>query len=189
MARAAGTQELGRSGTSGRWVPPAIVVGLIALVVGGAQVLSHAVAPGTEGSLVVGGIQIRPRPGWDVGSVVATPPTAVLHRGPVVLEVAQLGPEPAGPLVVAERALEQRVRPGLAQLATGEPEAVALPNGVQAVRVTYVGFTPEGLAIEGALTAATGERSSAVFDASGPSGELVAVAQDVQAMVDTAVVP
>jgi hypothetical protein len=190
MGAAASAGGAGRpTGVAGRWGPLAIVVGLIALVVGGGQVVSDAVSVGGGSTLTVGGLLITPRPGWDVESVTASPPTAVLHRGPVVLAVAQLPPEPAGPLTVAARYLDERVRPMLSQLATGQPQAVTLPNGVPGVRVTYVGVTPEGLAIEGVVTAATGSRSSAIFDASAPSGELVAVADDVRAMVDHAVVP
>jgi hypothetical protein len=190
MGSPASAHRLGRrDDVAGRWAPLLIVVGLIALVVGGAQVLSTAAGAEVGTTLAVGTVQIQPRPGWDVEAVSSSPPAAVLHRGPVVLDVTQLAVEPAGPLLLAERYLDERLRPALTQLAVGSPETLALPNGVPAVRVPYVGVTPEGLAVDGIVTAATGSRSSAVFDASAPTGELVAVGEDVQVMVDHAVVP
>ena len=68
-----------------RWIPVAIVVALVAVVVGGAQVFARAVTAGTGGTLAVGaGVRLQPAPGWDVEAVTAAPATARLHRGGVV---------------------------------------------------------------------------------------------------------
>jgi hypothetical protein len=173
----------------GRWGPLAIVVGLIAIVVGGGQLFAAAVTAGTGATLQVGDLQIELRPGWDIESVTTSPSTARLHRGPVVLDVVELAPEPAGPTLVAQRYIAGRLRQTLSEITTGIPEGLRLADGAAAVRIAYVGVTTEGLAVEGVVTAAVGERSSGVFDASAPGGSLVAAAEDVRAMVDHAVVP
>jgi len=170
-----------------RWAPVAIVVGIIAIVVGGGQVLARAVTPAAGGVLHVGAVQIQPRPGWDVESVTAA--TARLHRGPVVLDVVASGPDATGPASIAVRYVEERLRPMLPQLLPTSPELVELPSGATAARIGYVGLTPDGLPIEGVVTAVSGPSSSAVFDAVAPRGELIGVVDDVQAMIDGAVVP
>ena len=172
-----------------RWIPVIVVVALIALVVGGAQALAAVVTNGTGGPLLVGdAVRIQPRPGWDVQTVSSTPPWARLHRGPVVLDVFAMAPEPAGPVPLGERYIDERLRPSLSQLAVATLDPTSLANGVPAVRVGYVGITTDGRAVEGVVVAATGERASAVFDVSAPSGELVTVVDDLRAMIDHAVV-
>jgi hypothetical protein len=59
-----------------------------------------------------------------------------------------------------------------------------LASGVPAVRVFYVGVTSDGQAVEGVVVVATGVRTSAVFDAAAPTGELAVVADDLRVMVD-----
>jgi hypothetical protein len=54
------------------------------------------------------------------------------------------------------------------------------------VRFGYVGVTADGQAVEGVVVVATGVRTSAVFDAAAPKGELAAVAGDLRVMVDGA---
>lgn len=175
--------------TERRWIPVLIVVVLITLVVGGAQVLAMAPTNRTGGPLVVGGaVQIQPRPGWEVQTVTAVPPSARLHRGPIVLDVWAMGPEPSGPGVLADRFVAEQLRLSLSQLAVATPAPTSLANGVPAVSIGYVGITTDGRAVEGVVVAATGIRASAVFDASAPSGELVTVADDLRAMVDHAVI-
>ena len=169
------------------WAPVVIVVGIIAIVVGGGQVLARAVAPAVGGVVHAGAVEVQPWPGWDVESV--TTATARLHRGPVVLDIVASGPDATGPASIAVRYVEERLRPMLAQLVPTAPELVVLPSGATAARIGYVGLTPDGLPIEGVVTALAGPGSSAVFDAVAPRGELIGVAEDVQAMIDEAVVP
>jgi hypothetical protein len=106
----------------------------------------------------------------------------------VTLDVASSGPEPAGPASVAQRYVDVVLRSRLAQLAVADPSSTALDDGVPAVRVFYVGVTSDGQAVEGVVVVATGARTSAVFDAAAPKGELAVVADDLRAMVDGATV-
>jgi hypothetical protein len=172
-----------------RWIPVCIVVALIALVVGGAQAFAAVVTVRAGGSLLVGAaVQIQPRPGWDVQTVSASPPSARLHRGPVVLDVWAMDPEPTGPVVVGERYVDEHLRTHLSQLAVATPAPTSLANGVPAVSFAYSGFSTDGRTVGGVVVAATGAAASVVFDASAPSGELVTVADDLRTMVDGAVI-
>jgi hypothetical protein len=178
-----------RPSSERRWMPVIVVVVLIGLVVGGARLVSVAVAPDAQATVRVGAaVQLQPRPGWDVETVTTTPPTARLHRGPIVLDVLALAPEPAGPAAVAARYVDEHLQVSLTGLAFTTPDPTTLANGVPAVRVSYVGSTTDGRAVEGIVVAAAGTQASVVFDASAPSGELVTVADDLRAMVDHAVV-
>jgi len=172
-----------------RWVPVLIVVALIGLVVGGAQVLSAAVTAADVAAVHVGtAVQIQPRSGWEVLSVTAAPASARVHRGPVVLTVLAMAPEPSGPGVLADRYVEEQLGRGVSQLAVATQDATMLDNGVPAVRFAYVGITPDGRSIEGVVVAATTDHAAVVFDASAPKGELAAVADDLRAMVEHAVI-
>jgi hypothetical protein len=172
-----------------RWVPVLVVVALIGLVVGGAQVLSAAVAEHDAPPVQIGtAVRIQPRPGWDVQSVTASPPTARLHRGPVILAVFAMDPEPLGPGAVADRYVEEQLGQGLSQLAVATQDPTTLAGGVPAVRFAYVGFTSDGRSVEGVVVAATTDHAAAVFDASAPGGEIATVAEDLRAMVEHAVI-
>ena len=173
----------------GRWLPPAIVVGVIALIVGGGQALAGALTSSEGGVVRVGAVELQPRPGWEVVSATTDPDVARLHRGAVALDIIASGPDATGPASIVVRYVEERLRPILSQLSPAGPELVVLPNGAPAARVAYVGVTPDGLSIEGVVTAVAGSSASALFDAAAPRGELIAVADDLQAMIDGAVVP
>jgi len=126
-----------------RWVPVLIVVALIALVVGGAQVLSAAVTAADVPPVRVGAaVQIQPRPGWEVLSVTAAPPSARLHRGPVVLTVLAMDPEPLGPGAVADRYVEQQLGQSLSQLAvaTQDPTMANVLHGLVAAGAALPDF-------------------------------------------------
>ena len=74
---------------------------------------------------------------------------------------------------------------------TSESVVVAIctcTNGVPAVRFAYVGITSDGRSVEGVVVAATTDHAAVVFDASAPGGELAAVADDLRAMVEHAVI-
>jgi hypothetical protein len=174
---------------TGRWAPLIVVVTVIALIVGGAQVLARAVNGTASDTVHVGDVDLRPRPGWDVESVTTSPATARLHRGAVVLDVLASGADATGPASIAVRYVEQQLRPRLPQVLPASPEFVVLGDGAPAARVAYIGVTSDGLPIEGVVTAVAGSTSSAVFDAVAPRGELIGVAEDVQAMIEGAVVP
>jgi hypothetical protein len=167
-----------------RWLPALAVVMAIAVVVGGAQVWASIVTGASESPVRVGGLELQPRPGWDL--VRADADTAELHRGPVTLDISSTGPEPAGPATAAQRYVDTVLRPRLVQLAVADPASTALADGVPAIRVFYVGVTSDGQAVEGVVVVATGARTAAVFDAVAPNGELAVVADDVRAMVDGA---
>jgi hypothetical protein len=167
-----------------RWLPVLAVVVAIAMVVGGAKVGASLVTGTSATPLRVGGLEMQPRPGWDV--VWATDSTAALHRGPVILGVSSSGPEPDGPAAVAERYVDLVLGSRLVQLAVADPAPTALNDGTPAVRFGYVGVTADGQAVEGVVVVATGVRTSAVFDAAAPKGELAAVAGDLRVMVDGA---
>jgi hypothetical protein len=172
-----------------RWVPALIVVALILLVVGGARGLAAVVTGGVGGPVRVGAaIEIQPRPGWDVEAISTAPPSARLHRGPVVLDVLAAAPDPAGPNALADRYVTEHLRPQLSQLVLATPDATSLADGVPAVRFGYVGVTSDGRAVEGLVVAASGVRASAIFDASAPNGELVTVADDLKTMIEGAVI-
>jgi hypothetical protein len=177
-----------RDDGAGRWLPPVIVVVVIAVVVGGGQVLQHSVAPPDGGVVRIGAVQLRPRPGWDVGQVTTAPASARLHRGPVVLDVVASSRDATGPASLAVRYLDGR-RSTLPQLLPATPELIVLPSGASAARIGYVGVTADGLPIEGVVTAVGGMSTAAIFDAAAPRGELIGVADDLQAMVDEAIVP
>ena len=178
-----------RPATERRWMPAIVVVVLIGLVVGGARLVSAAVAPDAQATLHVGAaVQLQPRPGWAVETVTTTPPTARLHRGPIVLDVLALEAEPSGPATVVARYVSEHLQASLTGLAFTTPDATTLADGVPAVRLSYVGSTTDGRAVEGIVVAAAGSQASVVFDASAPSGELVTVADDLRAMVDHAVI-
>ncbi len=178
-----------RPETERRWMPVIVVVVLIGLVVGGAQLVSAAVAPDAQAALRVGpAVQVQARPGWDAETVTTSPPTVRLHRGPVVLDVLALEPEPAGPAAVAARYVAAHLQVSLTGLAYTTPDPTALANDVPAVRLSYVGSTTDGRVVEGIVVAAAGSQASVVFDASAPSGELVTVADDLRAMIDHAVI-
>lgn len=180
--------ENARPAPERRWMPVLVVVALIGLVVGGGRSLSALVAPDPEAALQVGAaVQLQPRAGWDVQTVAATP-SARLHRGPVVLEVLAMGPDPSGPAAVAARYVAEHLRVRLSQLVFATPDPTTLANGVPAVRLGYVGVTADGRPVEGVVVAATSVQASAVFDAWAPSGELATVADDLHAMVDGAVI-
>jgi hypothetical protein len=172
----------------GRWLPLVVVVVVIALVVGGGQLFSRAVTS-TRGPVDVGAVEIRPRPGWDVESITTSPAAARLHRGAVVLDVLASPADATGPASIAVRYVQQRLRPALSQLLPSGPEPAVLAGGTPAARIGYVGMTADGLPVEGVVTAVAGASSSAIFDAAAPRGELIGVADDIQAMIDGAVVP
>jgi hypothetical protein len=177
-----------RPATERRWMPVIVVVALIGLVVGGAQLVSSAVAPDAQAALRIGtAVQLQPLPGWEAETVTTTPPTVRLHRGPIVLDVLALEPEPAGPATVAARYVAEHLQVSLTGLAYTTPDPTALANGVPAVRLSYVGSTADGRAVEGIVVAAASTQASVVFDVSAPSGELVTAADDVRVMIDHAV--
>jgi hypothetical protein len=167
-----------------RWWPALVVTAtILAVVVGGRLVRGTAPTPA---AVSVGDVRIEPRPGWTLDRSEAA--FARLHRGPVVLDVYATPSSYTGPIGVATTYVDQVLRPGLARLSLGEPVAATIGNGTPAVRVGYVGMTDRGVAIEGVVVAASGVRSSVLFDASAPQGALAAVARDVGAMIDGAVV-
>ncbi|MDP9184755.1 MAG: hypothetical protein M3O29_03685, partial [Actinomycetota bacterium] len=151
--------------------------------------LAMVVTGGAGGPVRVGAaIEIQPRPGWDVEAITTVPPSARLHRGPVVLEVLAAAPDPAGPSALADRYVAEHLRPQLSQLVLATPDATSLADGVPAVRFSYIGVTSDGRVVDGLVVAATGARASAIFDASAPNGELVTVADDLKTMIDGAVI-
>ena len=189
VAVADGDAAPNQPATERRWLPVIVVVVLIGLVVGGAQLISSAVAPDAQAALRIGtAVQLQPRPGWDAETVTTTPPTVRLHRGPIVLDVLAMEPEPAGPAAIAARYVAEHLQVSLTGLAYTTPDPTTLADGVPAVRLSYVGSTTDGRAVEGIVVAAAGSQASVVFDASAPSGELVTVADDLRAMVDHAVI-
>jgi len=172
-----------------RWVPVLIVAALILLVAQGAQTVADATAGATEPAVTVGPtVQLQPRPGWDLVTTSSDPPAARLQRGSVLLDVFAYPAEPAGPVAVAQRYVDEALRPSLAQVSIGEAAETMLAGGVPAVRFGYVGITREGVPLEGVVIAAAGPSASAVLDAYAPQGELATVAEDLHVMFDGATV-
>jgi hypothetical protein len=166
-----------------RWWPALVVaLSILALVVGGQLVRGAlpAVSPVT-----VGDVRVQPRPGWELDAT--QPGVARLRRGSAVLDIYAAPRSYTGPEGLAASYVDQVLRPGLSQLTTAQPTTTTIAGGVPAVRVGYVGLTPDGVAIEGVLVAADGPRSGVVFDAAAPEGTLATVVGDVDAMIDQAV--
>jgi hypothetical protein len=165
-----------------RWLPAIIVTTLIlALIAGGHLVQGTSASP----PVVVGDVQVQPLPGWTLDQRGTG--AVRLRRGSAVLDIYAAPSSYTGAVGVATSYIEQVLRPGMRQLSTTEPTMTTVAGGVPAVRVNYVGVTPDGVAIEGVILAASGPRSAVVFDAAAPEGSFAAVAGDVASMVDRAV--
>ena len=170
-----------------RWVPALIVTALIVLVTQGARAVADVTAGATRPAITIGSVlTLQPRPGWDVTSASVAPPTARLHRGPVLLDVLVYPVSPEGPEAVAARYVEEALRTDLTRVSIGEAASTTLAGGVPAVRFGYQGITADGVLLEGVITAASGPDASAVFDAYAPPGELATVIEDVRVMIDGA---
>ena len=170
-----------------QWWPVALVTVLILCVAGGARGVADALAGAAGPPVRVGAaVSVQPRPGWDLEA--AGGDAVRLHRGPVLLDVFAGSPDPQGALAVAQRYVDERLRPGLAQVTVGDAAVTTLVDGVAAVRFGYVGVTHDRAPIEGMVVVANGTRAAAVFDAYAPLGELATVAEDLRAMIDGAAV-
>ncbi|MEP6759647.1 MAG: hypothetical protein ABJB55_10670 [Actinomycetota bacterium] len=181
-------EALAQRRTERRWIPVLIVTALILLVAQGAKSVADAMAGPTAPAVEVGSaVEIQPRPGWDVESISTSPPAARLHRGTVLLDVFVYGAEAGGAAAVAQRYVDEALRPGLASVWIGGAAETTLAGGVPAVRFGYIGLTHDGVSLEGVVIAASGHAASAVFDAYAPRGSLATVAQDLRVMIDGAV--
>jgi hypothetical protein len=166
-----------------RWLPAIIVTASVLALIGGGR-LVQGTAPASA-PVTVGDVRVQPLPGWTLDQ--RQDGAARLRRGAAVLDIYAAPTSYTGAAGVAASYIQQVLRPDMRQLTTTEPSATTVAGGIPAVRVNYVGVTPDGVAIEGVVFAASGPRSAVVFDAAAPKGTLAAVAADVSGMIDQAV--
>ena len=168
-----------------RFLPAAVVLGVIAVVLFGGYVIAAALSEPAGPPVEIGGaVRIAPLSGWEVA---ADPPGVRMTRGAGTLIVRAFpfdGDAEALLRSYAERTLGAQAE----QLSFGAVEPVRLPSGLVGARVHYVG-TVGGVQtpIEGRLTAVVSPSGDGVvFNAWATEGLLRFVLEDVTTMIERA---
>jgi hypothetical protein len=159
------------------------VVVVILAVVGGAPA-GTAAAQTHEFSGIV---TVRTLPGWELieSQDDEDLQAILLEKGTSLFAVYALAGYAGSPEQLADEYLEA-LRDPFDEVTLGSSEPVTLAGGVPGVRFGYVGETPQGVTVEGIVTAAVGPGGGAVFDGAAPSGDLAAVIEDLKTMIETA---
>ena len=170
----------------GRWRPLAGVLLVLAAVVLGGRVADSALSVPGPPVQVAAGISVRPLSGW---RTVRQGSAVLLTRGSGSLSVVPAGAG-ADPAALAGEYVRQVLRPNAQGLSLSRGlETVRLDAGQVGVRFAYQGtFRGQGRAtpLQGEVTAVTGRRAAAVFDAWASPEVYEFERSDVQTIVETA---
>jgi hypothetical protein len=182
-------------GWTGRWIPLAGVLALLAVVVFGGPAAEELLATPNEPPIqLASGIRIQPLPGWRA-SRTAAPGGVLLTRGSgnlVVLPAAAAGVPGDTPTELSDRYLEETLLPRAEGFLSTDPEPVTVRQGVSGVRVEYEGefIGDRASPVTGeAITVVTPDGIGVVFDAWGTPETFEYVQDDVRTMIGTAVLP
>lgn len=174
-----------------RFLPVAVVFGVLCVVVLGGYVVAGALSqPAGPPVSVAGAVRVSPLSGWQLAERFASPPGARLTRGSGNLDVIAT-PFQGGATDLA-RVYVSRVLGSHAERlkvsATFDP--VRLDSGLSGVRISYVGvFQGVQSPIEGQVTAVVARAGfGVVFDGWAPQGLLEYSLGDIDAMVNSAVI-
>ncbi|HEV3474593.1 MAG TPA: hypothetical protein VG602_04435 [Actinomycetota bacterium] len=176
-----------------RWLPTLGVFLLILFVTLGGFLLGGPGEIGDPGKTTLGDpisvspeVRFRPAEGWVIEEQIADPPQVRLVGDIGALYVIT-APARAGAEGLLQEYRTTVLEPQAGQLSVSDPEAVTLPAG-PGLRVSYVGtFEGVGTPLVGEITAAVSPQGNGVvFDGWAPEGQFVAVASDVQAMIESA---
>ena len=186
--------DAARSVQSRRWLPVLAVLLVILGVTGGARLVAAALRSEPGGPVGIEGVvAIEPRPGWLEEPSLRTDGDGgaarfVLVRGTASLVVTGVDGFGDGPHVLASEYAAGVLEARFVQVTIGTPAPVTVGMGLPGVRFGYVGLTADRVQVEGVVTAATTPQGAAtVFDAFAAEGDLAGVADDLQAMIDGAV--
>lgn len=134
------------------------------------------------------GVRIRPASDWEVAGELGTRVGGVrLTNGVAALDVLAAALQ-GGPAQLLGIYVSQFLEPDAAQLRTSRaPEPVPMPEGLTAVRISYVGvFGDRAAPIEGEVTAAvTSSGIGIVLNGWAPEGGLRRSIDDIREMVRT----
>jgi hypothetical protein len=170
-----------------RFLPAAIVVGVIVAVLFGGYVFAAALSEPTGPPVDVGGVvRVEPLSGWTVAGRSQDPPGVRLSRGGGTLDVAAFGF--TGDADALLRAYLERLEPQTEHLSLGAVGGVRLPSGLTGARVHYVGtFGDVQTPIEGELTSVVSPSGvGVVFNGWSAEGLLRFMLDDVGTMIDRA---
>jgi hypothetical protein len=163
------------------------VLAVLAVVVLGGRVAGSALSEPGPPVQVVAGVSVRPLSGW---RPVRQGPGVLLTRGSGNLSVLPAGGGGADPATLAGAYVRQVLAPNAQGLSfSQELQTVRLGGGQVGVRFAYQGtFRGQGRAtpLQGEVTAVTGRRAAAVFDAWAAPEVYEYERADVQEMVETA---
>lgn len=174
-----------------RWGPTVAILAVVLAVVGGGYVAAGALStPAGPPIDLAGAVRVRPLSGWrETGRL---PLTTRLTRGNGNLDVlVSVGGGPALPGVLATDYVRDRLEPDASRLSVSKDlDGVTLDSGIRAVRFAYVGVFGRGtVPVEGEVTALVSPSGvRVIFDGWAPSGLHEFVDDDVNAMIEAAVV-
>jgi hypothetical protein len=163
-----------------------VLVVLAAVVLGGRLAGSALSVPGAPVQ-VAAGVSVRPLSGW---RPVRQGSGVLFTRGSGSLSVLPAAAEDADPATLAGEYLRQVLAPNAQGLSLSQGlQSVRLGGGQVGVRFAYQGTfrgQGRGTPLQGEVTAVTGRRAAAVFDAWAAPEVYEYERADVQEMVETA---
>jgi hypothetical protein len=172
-----------------RFLPAAVVLGVIVVVLFGGYVFAAALSEPTGPPVDVGGlVRVEPLSGWAVAGRSSDPPGVRLSRGGGTLDVAAFGF--TGDADALLRAYLEKLEPQTEHLSIGAVGTVRLASGLTGARVHYVGTLGDvQTPIEGELTAVVSPSGvGVVFNGWSSEGLLRFVLEDVGTMIDRAAI-
>jgi hypothetical protein len=181
------------SPTRSKWVPAAVVAGVLLIVTFGGWVMALALAePAGHPVGLPGVVSVQPLSGWQFAgrSEVAGAPFVRVTRGGANLDVVALGASVPDHTALAERYVDGVLRRELDRLSVSTRITdLVLHEGTQAARFSYVGVAPEtGQPIEGEVTVVvTPSGQAVVFDAWAAEGQFAYAQADLRTMISRAV--
>lgn len=182
----------GRRSSRGGLATIAVVVTLLAVVLGGYVVTAALSEPVGRPVGIPGVVSIRPLSGWifaGSGTSLNDGPSVQLTRGSGNLLVDVFEPYRGDPETLAETYRDSVLSERLSQLSVSRIlETVRLRAGLMGVRFAYVGvFAETGTSVEGEVTVVvTPSGHGVIFNAWTPAGLLSFVRSDVRTMVTEA---
>ena len=174
-----------------RWIPVVVLVAVMGGVVSGGYVTSDALGETTGETVTVSAsVRITPLAGWELAERFGDPPGIRLTSGSTSLDVATI-PFTGTDVDLLASYIDQVLEPDAEQFQVSEEvEPVRLTSGLTGTRIAYVGLFGDVQApIEGEVTAVVSPSGAGViFDGWAPAGQLQFEIDEIDEMVERAVI-
>jgi hypothetical protein len=173
------------------WIATLVVAAIMVAIVVGGFIAAGAVTENRSVLYNVNGVGVTPIPGWDFVGRGDDGRTILLTNGSGSLAITVYG-QPTGPIVTEP--IDWLARKRDEWLATGTATATEIVDVTVGDRTgrrfSYAG-TFEDLAtpVEGQVSEIDGAKSVALFDGWADKGQFSVVKDDIDAMIESAVIP